>query len=379
MRFARSLPAVLWLLLILPAAGQIAPAPAGSTRFLTPRSFDADGIEELLQRVARFGGVAHLPGGVYRIHRSIRVDGLGPIRIEGEGYGDASNPEGTGFRSQPTRLLWTGEPGGTLLQLDNSVGLSFRQMQFDGGGKAGRLVHLRSKPGWGTGNIRFTSVLFRAADVAIQCGEQEQDFNCADNIYDEVYFIECRTGLRTVNHQSVNHHFRSLVVHRVGVALDCQRGGNVTVESWTAGAFDLLLRVGFGGVYAGTYRFTGGRPEMNGWTRRHARLVEAHPTDSCDIVFEGTQETTGPLNDALPDNNADPVFHIGPRAALTVRNHSHIRPVLKMDGGIYREEHGRWYYDPSTPGSFDITGGEVEIRSPRSMIGDRFADIVRSP
>ena len=50
----------------------------------------------MLNRVARNGGVAHLPGGVYRINRTIRVDGLGPIRIEGEGYGEGGGPESQG-------------------------------------------------------------------------------------------------------------------------------------------------------------------------------------------------------------------------------------------------------------------------------------------
>lgn len=364
-----------------PATAQITNfSPPLQSRFLTPRSMDADGLEELFNRVARNGGIAWLPGGVYRINRTIRIDGLGPIRIEGEGQGDFFNPEGTGFKSQPSRLVWTGEPGGTMLSIDYSSGLSFSHMQFDGRGRAGKLVQLRSKPGWGAGNLRFTRVVFRAADVGLQCGEDEKEPNSADNVYDEVTFVGCKIGFKTVNHQSVNHHFRSLGVQQCGVALDFERGGNLNVDGWSATNFDLFLRISTGGPNAGIFRLVAGRPEMAGLTKRFARLLEAKDLHSCQVIFEATQETGAPINDRLTDNSTEPVFEIGNKTMLSLRNHYHFRPSVKMDGGVYIDEDGRWDMNvvPDDPAQSQINGGTVRIVSPRNLAGEMLKEMKRN-
>lgn len=364
-----------------PATAQITNISAPpQSRFLTPRSMDADGLEELFNRVARNGGIAWLPGGVYRINRTIRIDGLGPIRIEGEGQGDFFNPEGTGFKSQPTRLIWTGEQGGTMLSIDYSIGLSFSHMQFDGRGRAGKLLQLRSKPGWGTGNLRFTRVVFRAADIGLQCGESDMDGNCADNVYDDITFVGCKIGLKTVNHQSVNHHFRSLGVQQCGVALDFEHGGNLNVDGWSATNFDLFLRVGTGGPNAGIFRLVAGRPEMSGLTKKYAKLLEAKDLHSCNVIFEATQETGASYNDRLPDNSAEPVFEIGKYVTLTLRNHYHFRPSVKMEGGVYVDEHGRWDMNlaPEDPSQSQMNGGEVRIVSPRNLVGEALKELKRN-
>lgn len=376
-----------------PAAAQLAGNPAAPSgagtqappwnRYLTPRTLDADGIEELFERVARIGGVAHLPGGNYRIHRTIRLAGLGPIRIEGEGWGAYTNPRGDGFRAVPTRLLWTGPQGGTMFHLDGSAGMSFSHLQFHGGERAGRLFLLTSRPGFGTSNIRFTRALFTAADVAIQCGIDEKDFNNADLVYDEVMFFGVGTGLRTVNHQSLNHHFRSLSALHVGTVFDMERGGNLNVDGFAAGAFDLLLRVGYGGWNAGTYRFTAGRPEMNGRTRRHARLVEATPTDICRVVFEATQESMGPIDEKLPDNADEAAFKVGKGASVILRDHYHARPVLEQTGGLFRDIDGRWNGEDlgriaaSGNSSGRAGAGRVEIVRPSDATGVPLEEVRR--
>lgn len=367
------------------ASAQLTPAPSGAgpaappwNRHLTPRTLDADGIEELFERVARNGGIAHLPGGNYRINRTIRLVGLGSIRVEGESVGAFSTLRPGGFRAVPTRLLWTGEPGGTMFHLDGSVGQSFSHMQFHGGGtpdrrgRAGRLFLLTSRPGWGTCCQRFTRVLFTEAEVAIQCGLEEMEFNNADIIHDEVSFTGVDVGLRTLNHQSLNHHFRSLGIFGVGTAFDMQRGGNVNVEAFAAGTFDLLLRVGNGGWNAGTFRFAAGRPEMNGLTRRHARLVEAMPADTCRVVFEATQESEGPLDQSLPDNSADPAFKVGRGASVILRDHFHYRPAVECTGGVFRDIDGRWNPEalqqlaaaPAARPGVAAQAGRIEVVSP---------------
>lgn len=344
-----------------------------AARLETPRSRDADGLEELFRRVARDGGVAYLPGGVYRIDRTIRLEQLGPFRIEGEGYGDLFAPERTGFLSKPTRLLWTGPKGGTLLAIDRSIGQSFRDLQLDGGGTAGRLVHLTSAPGWGTGGQRFERVVLRHADTGIEAGAQELDINCDDLVVDQVRFVQLDTGFRTVNHQAVSFHFRSLTVQQVGTMFDFVRGGNLNVDGWAAGSFDLLLRVGYGGPNAGVFRFAGGRPEMNGRTRRRARLAEIEPFDSAEVIFEATQETEGPLDARLPDNSDEPVFRVGPGGSLIVRSHYHARPALRITGGSYRDENGRWAVPPPKLPPERKAGGAaptIDIVNPRTLRGE---------
>jgi hypothetical protein len=366
---------------------------SAASRFLMPRTLDADGLEELFNRVAREGGVAHLPGGIYRINRTIRVDGLGPFRIEGEGHGDLFNPDGTGWKSQPTRLLWTGPAGGTLLSLDYSVGQVFSNLQFDGNNKAGRLVQWRFKPGWGPGNQRFERVVFRGAEVAIQVGEDAMDHNCGDLVFDECSFVFLGTAFRAVNHQAVNHYFRTLSAHHVNTVFDFQRGGNLNVDGWTAGTFDLLIKVGVGGPNAGMYRFAGGRPEMNGRTKRYARLAEVVPEHSADVIFDCTQESGGPFDDKLPRNDNEPAFRVGPGGNVTLRNHLHQRPAIELvnGGGRFRCENGRWMVplpDPAAvarvstaaptsdpgarpvPENFD-TPPTVEIVNPHSLKGRR--------
>ena len=366
-----------------PAPAQIlagGEAGGAAARYLTPRSFDADGLSDLFERVARTGGVAHLPAGVYRINRTIKIDGMGPIRIEGESHGIFVRPRGDGFRAQPTRLVWTGEPGGTMLHISGSVGQAFSHIHFDGAGRAGRLVHLTARPGFGTGAQRFDRVLFSNADVAIQAGEREGDFNCADVLYDDVAILACNVGLRVVNHQSVNHFFKWLSVHQVQTAFDFQRGGNLLVDGWQAGTFDLMLRVGYGGPNAGIFRFVSGRPEMNGLTGRYARLAEVEPEDCAQVIFEATQETGGPYDAKLPDNAKDPVFRIGRGGMVVVRNHYHFRPAFELTGpGSYINQDSRWQIPiaQAIPDAARAPAGTIRITGAADPVGVPLPDIRR--
>lgn len=361
-----------------PAVAQIAggaPIASINQRYQTPRSYDADGLQELFDRVSRNGGVAYLPVGVYRINKTVRISGMGPFRIEGEGYGDWFNPTGSGFKCQPTRLLWTGPDGGTMLHIEKSIGQSIYNMQLDGNRKAGKLIHLTAEPGWGTGNQRFERVVFRDSDVAIQCGAREDEFNNGDIVYDEVAFVGCNTGLRVVNHQSVNHYFHTLYIQHTGLALDFQRGGNLFVSGWSGGTFDLLLKVGYGGPNAGIFHFLGGRPEMNGKTQRYARLVEAEPQDSAHVIFEGTQETGGPYDMKLPDNKDAAAFKLGPRATVNVRYHYHMRPALESTGGTYIDENSRWHGAPADQFAARRPAGRVEISQPADIKGAKLDSV----
>jgi len=347
-----------------------------ASRFFTPRSYDADGIEELIQRVARFGGVAHLPAATYRINRTIRIEGVGPLRIEGESAGDPFDPEKSGYKCRPTRLLWTGPQGGTMLHINDSNGPGFSNILFDGGARAGTLVQLNARPGWATGNLRFERVSFCNADIGIQCGTDEKEVNCADLVLDEVAMVRLKTGLRVNNEQSVNHHIRTLGFYRVGTVLDFERGGNATVVGWGGSAFDLFMRVGKAGPFNGTFLLAGGRPEMVGISKRYARLLEtSDQLDTCDVTFQSTQETGGDFDDKLEHNDADPAFVLTKGATLTVQNHAHYRPFVSMNGGVARSVNGRWHFDPNMPAAVKATGGDVAIESPRDLKGKRFNEL----
>lgn len=308
--------------------------------------------------------------GEIRVTRTIHLTRAQGVTLRGDSAGGPWWP--SGFAGTPTVLRWAGEPGGTMLVIDGSVNCTLEDLTLDGGGKAGVLVQIRSQPGFGSGGHRFERVTFRNADVAVRAGEAAGDFNCADVVYDQVTLINCGVGLQTLNDQSVNHHFRSLTARAVGTVLDIRRGGNVLVDGADVGTFDLLLRVGHGGPNAGTFRFEAGRFEMDGLNQRHARLVDAVGTWMADVVFDGCQETAGPINTRLQDNAGDPVCRIGPGAVVSMNHHLHSdRSYVSMSGGTYRDRFGRWpFIEPSDERHYSRKGGRLSVVEPTNRIGE---------
>lgn len=245
-----------------------------------------------------------------------------------------------------TRIVWAGPEGGTVLHVDRSIDALIADLAIDGGGKAGVGVLITSGAGFGAGNMTLRRVTISGCGVAIQAGRAAGDINCADVAYDQVRLLSCVVGLRTLNDQSVNHHFRSLMAREVGVVFDFQRGGNLDVAGGDVGTFDLLLRVGHGGVNAAKFRLSSVRFELDGWSKRHARLVDAGSLPEygmADVALVDCQESDGPLSELKLDNRSDPLFVVGRGAAVTTVRHVHGgRPVAQVAGGSYRDEQSRW-------------------------------------
>lgn len=293
---------------------------------------------------------------------------------------------GGGWLGTPgSRIVWAGAAGGTVVHLDRSIDALLSDLTIVGGGKAAVGVLMTSGVGFGTGGITLRRVTISGCSVAIQAGQAAGDINCADVVYDQVRFLGCSVGLRTMNDQSVNHHFRSLMAREVGVVFDFQRGGNLDVAGADVGTFDLLLRVGQGGPNAGKFRFASLRTELDGWSKRHSRLVDAASLPEwsmADIALVDCQETQGPLAESKADNRTDFLFDVGRGATITTARHVHSsRPVARVSGGSYRDEQSRWPYTaPSAATNWSRSGaGRIRVIDPSDVFGDQLPGVNRKP
>lgn len=292
---------------------------------------------------------------------------------------------GGGWIGTPgTRIVWGGpEGGGPVVQVDRSIDAVIADLAIAGERRAAVGVLVSSAPGWGSGNLSFERVTISGCGVAIEAGQNPGDINCADIVYDRVRFIDCAVGLRTNNDQSVNHHFRSLVARDVGVVFDFVRGGQLVVEGGDVGSFDWYLRVWRGGANAAKFRSSGVRFELDGWSKRHACLVDAgglRDYDLADIAFVDCAEAAGPLSGAKTDNGADPLFVVGRGATVTTQRHIHSgRPVARVTAGSYRDEQSRWVYTaPGANRNWQRSGeGRIRVIDPSDVFGNAVEGVNR--
>lgn len=215
------------LLLALVALGYGAPASLQA-------SPDADRIQSLIDdAVAGKTRAAELPNGRFLIDRTLTIPNVTGLTVRGAGQ--MHDVRFTGHWGPSTVLIWTGPSGGTLLHAKGASFLTLESLTLigrEGGAKerAGILLHDTSLVGWGSGGWRVSRVSVIDADVGIQSGEVQGDFNNSDHRYEGVQFISCGSGFRVKHDQGLNYHFSSPGGEGTDVVFDMERGGGLHVD-----------------------------------------------------------------------------------------------------------------------------------------------------
>ncbi|MFN0131904.1 MAG: glycosyl hydrolase family 28-related protein [Phycisphaerales bacterium] len=186
------------------------------------------------------GPVIFIPAGTYLISEPLEIKLFSGLEISGEGNspGDdpLTNPAVFGPRSV---LVWTGPTSGDnpLLRLIDIQGLTIKDLGFQGRlpeeeGRCVALINFRFAGGRGNINNTVRNVVFWDADVAILCGEDDEDEGTNSCLlFEMVTFKDCGIGFRVNNKQGVNYLFNSLFASGCDTILDFPFGGSVTVSS----------------------------------------------------------------------------------------------------------------------------------------------------
>jgi hypothetical protein len=115
---------------------------------LSARTLFAD-IQGEIDALLASGGVVQLDADTYEIDETIVIGNAtstvpssrNGITLAGAGSGGSDTDLGSGLASAPTRLLWVGAPGGTMIKINGPVsGVVIRDLMLDGNGSAGTLI-----------------------------------------------------------------------------------------------------------------------------------------------------------------------------------------------------------------------------------------------
>ncbi len=116
---------------------------------LSAQSLLADVIQDEIDALPLSGGVVQLTADTYEIDETIVIgdatstlpSGRNGITLAGMGSGSSDTDLGPGRAGAPTRLLWVGPPGGTMIKINGPVaGVVIRDLMLDGNGSAGTLI-----------------------------------------------------------------------------------------------------------------------------------------------------------------------------------------------------------------------------------------------
>lgn len=116
---------------------------------LSAQSLLANVIQDEIDALPLSGGVVQLTSDTYEIDETIVIgdatstlpSGRNGITLAGTGSGSSDTDLGPGRASAPTRLLWVGPPGGTMIKINGPVsGVVIRDLMLDGNGSAGTLI-----------------------------------------------------------------------------------------------------------------------------------------------------------------------------------------------------------------------------------------------
>lgn len=117
--------------------------------FLSAQNLLADVIQDAIDALPTSGGVVQLDADTYEIDETIVIGDAtstlpstrNGITLAGAGSGASDTDMGPSLASAPTRLVWVGAPGGTMIKINGPVsGVVIRDLMLDGNGTAGTLI-----------------------------------------------------------------------------------------------------------------------------------------------------------------------------------------------------------------------------------------------
>lgn len=254
-----------------------------------------------------------LPAGPLLISKTIVTPFATGGKIVGSGRGQWVMP-GTSLNGAVTSLVWTGEPGGTILKIQGShmdvTDLAIYGARNPKMKKRAGIGIVVTKParGLGTGKLQFNSLYIQNCDVGFQVGERPNQHNCDNLVFGYFLVKQCDVGFRAVNGQAVGFKFDYVQSVATGTTFDFRGGGNLWVDAWKIISGDVGLNL----------------------------------QDENDPVTIGSNNACYSFGNIKLDNNADEftlVREVTNRPVMVVLNHGHIgsnvtltEPFIEVQG-----------------------------------------------
>ena len=116
---------------------------------LSAQTAFANAVQDAIDALPTSGGVVQLDPITYLIDQTIVIGDAtstlpstrNGITLAGAGSGASDTDMGPGLASAPTRLVWVGPSGGTMIKINGPVsGVVIRDLMLDGNGTAGTLI-----------------------------------------------------------------------------------------------------------------------------------------------------------------------------------------------------------------------------------------------
>jgi hypothetical protein len=116
---------------------------------LSAQTLFANVVQDAIDALPASGGVVQLDPTTYLIDQTIVIgdatstlpSSRNGITLAGTGSGASDTDMGPGLASAPTRLVWVGPSGGTMIKINGPVsGVVIRDLMLDGNGTAGTLI-----------------------------------------------------------------------------------------------------------------------------------------------------------------------------------------------------------------------------------------------
>ncbi len=296
---------------------------------------DTAALQKAIDAAAAHGGEIYLPAGIYRITETLVMSKLNAqsVTIRGQGgspYGGALPVR----RSNTSTLKWDGEAGGTLLRTMGAFGCCWRDLNFDGGKKAGILFLATTEPGWGNMLNSMSNVHFFDAEVGIQMARATGEHCCSDYHFEFITFGRLKTGFLVKNDQGVDFLFNYIFVLGCETLFNFERGGNLQVNTAQLTNCKLFLNIGGGGRNVGTYQANNVRLESSKAGRSNRfQLLKSYPKFSqANVNFKGYNDAQWAWNENRTESRQIPLLDIGPGTIVSMNNCIFNGPVASLNG-----------------------------------------------
>lgn len=272
----------------------------------------------------------YIPSGTYRIEKSLRLERQHrSLSITGAGiYGTG------GVDHPPTRILWCGSEGGVMLDAASVKGLRIKDIFFDGGMKAGKLVRVNSNKKFVSAQWFIERVALVNAKEGFVCGDESDVCNSDMTFYD-LFMKNLDVGFHTYDEQALNYHFIRPQIGKCGIGMYFEKGGSVyasMVSGWGTGT---VVKIGHGGLNAGTFNFPSMRMESYKVDGKRQVILETEG-GNINVKFDSLLTTCLSLWGKDADFDT-PNFILGPGTQVTVDSSIISGNVASIRGGAERK------------------------------------------
>ncbi len=296
------------------------------------------------------GGVVYIPAGHYLISKTLVIHDTKSLILRGTGSGGFARPyKFNRPRSNGTDLIWTGQAGGTLMELRWSGAIIIKDLVLDGrdvrhgvhAAQAGILLHMVSRIGGGTMLQHISNMSFIDARVGLQMGGGRHETaaeNDSDVLFDFLTFRSVDVAFKTTQQQAVDYLFNFVFGLGCGTVFDIKAGGNLMVNNAQLTSCVLAVNIQGGGKNSGTYLFNNMRCEAQrrGTTTANPgrwQLLKAYPSGQALVRFTNFDDCQWYWFE-MPSAREKriPLCQIGPAATVVFNTSIFNGPIARLDG-----------------------------------------------